>query len=393
MSTLLHFWRLRHPGQVVFDEAWFGRFATDYCCTGRFHFDVHPPGPKLLVGLALKLTPYKGGLPFALIGWGYAPHDPAWFRAVPAAIGTLIPLAFVWLLRRLGASRGAALLGGLTVTLDNSLLLQTRLLMLDGLLVLGTIVAVSSSLQAVHSNSWGWAVLAGIGAAAALGTKLTGLVAPALVTTIFLWHRRWREIAAFIPVVLVLYVGSFAVHFALLDKPGEGFRYLNPTGAFWSDLIALHREMLRANAAVSSEHPLASPWWSWPLMLGPMSYWTNGQQWLIFRGNPALWWGSALGIVLLSARSVQVVAQRRSATLARYGWMSLLFVGSWLPLALVDRALFLYHYLTPLLAAVALSISFADDALKGSARRWASIAAIVLIASGFAAGFSQTFGL
>ncbi|HEV8216525.1 MAG TPA: phospholipid carrier-dependent glycosyltransferase, partial [Gemmatimonadaceae bacterium] len=59
LSFLTHFWKLFTPAAVVFDEAYYEKFAGAYF-THKFYFDVHPPlGDLMYAGIAklLQVSP------------------------------------------------------------------------------------------------------------------------------------------------------------------------------------------------------------------------------------------------------------------------------------------------------------------------------------------------
>jgi dolichyl-phosphate-mannose--protein O-mannosyl transferase len=84
------------------------------------------------------------------------------------------------LLIQLGASDWGALVGALAIALDNALLIQTRILALDGVLLAATLGALSAYLAALGARSpvgrRAWTLVAGALVGLAVGTKFTGLV-------------------------------------------------------------------------------------------------------------------------------------------------------------------------------------------------------------------------
>jgi dolichyl-phosphate-mannose-protein mannosyltransferase len=123
------------PAQVVFDEVHWGTAVNAYCCSGTRIFDVHPPHAKLLITAAAAAAGYDGSVGFQAIGESYG-QAPVWaFRLVPALAGMAIaPLVFL-LVGALGGSRAAAWMAGWLVAFDNDLILETRVMLIDGILV------------------------------------------------------------------------------------------------------------------------------------------------------------------------------------------------------------------------------------------------------------------
>ncbi len=186
----LHFFRIGQPAVVVFDEVHFGGFADAYCCSGEYFFDVHPPHGKLLAALGMRLGGYRGGQTFASIGTPLAQLDPLLLRLVPAISGSLIPVLVFLFLTQLGASAWAAFLGGWAALFDNALLLQTRVLALEGPLLVsilaGVILALAATRQRQRARQAVLSLGAGICVGFAVGTKFTGLTSALLVAVILL---------------------------------------------------------------------------------------------------------------------------------------------------------------------------------------------------------------
>ena len=381
ISGITHFGFLTRPDSVVFDEVHFGKFTTAYCCTGENIFDIHPPLAKLLIAGAAKLGGYTGGFDFKNIGEAF--HDVPVFayRVVPAIAGFALTFLLFVLIRQLGGSDGAALFGAALYTFDNALLVQTRFILLDGVLLVGIFAALSAYLAAMRmehtAKRVGMLVLSGVLAGVAVGTKFTGLTALGLILVIALvraaqelsmqnilkWVRSYMWVVA---CAVAVYLFSWFLHFQLLDKPGFGDAFYHRTGHFFQDLINLHHVMFSRNLAITTADPDASPWWSWPLMTTPPFYWSAPHASIYLLGNPIVWWGTSLLMIVITCIVVLTKVTRlswRAKTPRVTLWIP--FVGyliATLPYAMVTRPLFMYHYLPSLLFALLFVVLWLDSA-------------------------------
>jgi dolichyl-phosphate-mannose-protein mannosyltransferase len=357
----------------VFDEVWFGDFVNAYTGSGAYFLDIHPPHAKLLIAAVAALGGYRGEQEFPAIHHAITAVSPALLRFVPALAGALIPLLVFGLLIQLQASDWGALVGALAIALDNALLIQTRIIALDGVMLASTLGALSCYLAALGARQpaarLAWALAAGALVGLAVGTKFTGLAALALVGAcgIAAWLRDFRAATLRVLVgdavvvtvaALVVYAAGWWLHFALLTAPGPGDRWGAPTGDWIADTLAVHAQMWGANVGLSASHTYASPWWSWPLMLRAVSYWSENGRNLFFLGNPVVWWGTAVGlVVVLASPALRAIARLESGDPDR-AWPARLWIPmlgwaiAYAPLVGVSRVLFLYHYMTPLVFSV-----------------------------------------
>lgn len=376
VGALTHFAGLASPRQVVFDEVTFGQYAQAYCCTGERFLDVHPPHGKLAIALAAKIGGFDRSFTFEKIGQPYGDQPVFALRFVPALMGTLLPLLFFLLLRELKASPPIALIGGLLVALDNGLLVETRFLLVDGMLVASTLGALVCFLAAQRHGGRGWPLLAaGLLAGLAAGTKLTGLAAPGLMLFCLAFGlgvvqapipNRVRQALVLAAAAIVVYLAGWVVHWMLLTNPGPGDAFYPTTGRIVTDLIAAQRTMLSANLNLTATHPDASAPWTWPLMKVVPYFWQGDGSAIYMIGNPVVWWGTSL---VFFALLIQFVVMRPLGTrllppvnTAPRVWMPLAGFGlSFLPLLRVTRVLFLYHYLTPLLFSLAFVLLWSID--------------------------------
>ncbi len=381
LSAVLHFYKLSEPRYVVFDEVHFGGYINDYH-DGRLFFDIHPPHAKLLNAAVAIAGGYRGDQDFTKLGAPITKVSPALLRLVPAITGTLIPLVLFCFLIQLGASPMAAFIGGLALVFDNALLIQTRLITLDGLLLLSIFGSLSCFLAAFQCSDrirrTKFALCAGLLAGLALGIKVTGLVALGLMGAClaldFIVRPSWRKFRVgashsvwILTGAVVVYVAGWAIHFWLVSDPAPGFRWPIPQGDFIADFVEIHRTMLSANAGIRTAHPHSSPWWAWPLMARPIFYWSGeGGVELHFVGNPVLWWGTTLGLVMVAANVVLLKVTNMQVRGTDKPWPRLLWIPalgyfmSFAPLIPINRPLFLYHYFTPLFFALTTVVLWLD---------------------------------
>ncbi len=390
---------LGRPDAVVWDEQHFGGFSQDYL-HGRYFFDIHPPLGKLIHLAAIRLggadpgpiTPVRAGGDWPS---GY-PHRAG--RVATALGGALVPVLLYLLVLALKAPPRAALYAGLLASADSALLATSRFQFIDPFVHL--FVLLGAWLFVLHlscASRWRWALLvaAGLAAGAAASVKWTGLSGMGLLLAaagLDAWvSRSWKPLAIRIPGLLIpavlLYVSLFAVHFALLPRSGPGDAFMS--AEFRSTLegcpeqkradlvrpgvlartLELNREMWRANQA-KLDHPEQSKFWQWPLASGRVILWRGKdaaeRTWMT--ANPVVWWAGTAAvlatIVLLAMGSPELRPARTPLAL-----LLILWIGAWLPLGLIGRSLYLYHYFTPMLASLGVA-GIVFDAVLGKRTGW-----------------------
>ena len=366
----LHFVQLEKPEKVVFDEVHWGAFADAYCCSGEYFFDIHPPHGKLIAALVMKLGGYQGGQSFATIGTPLSNINPVLLRAAPAFFGSMIPVLVFIVLSQLGVSRWGAFLGGWAALWDNALLLQTRILALDGTLVFSILTATALALLAVRqtdaTRQRACAILAGLFVGFAAGVKLTGLAAAIPVAVVLLASKGrdgyWKHLVALYVCVgfaaLLVYLSGWFLHFTLLDQPGPGDIWGKPSANVVTATIEIHRSILQANFGLQATHPNSSEWWSWPWMWRPIYYFAASGSQIYFVGNPVVWWGTSIGLIAAMITTASRAARWRSLPAYR-GSVPLKilvpaagFLISYVPYIFIPRIMFLYHYLPALVFAI-----------------------------------------
>jgi len=117
---------------------------------------------------------------------------------------------------------------------------------------------------------------------------------------------------------------------------------------------------------MAAEYPGGSPFWGWPLMLSPISYWVDANGMIAFTGNPVVWLGST-AVSLAAIVNLAMARRARSQVTAapdghtRELWIPLVGMAiSYLPMVAIKRVMFLYHYLPTLSFALLAAALFLD---------------------------------
>jgi dolichyl-phosphate-mannose--protein O-mannosyl transferase len=405
-GALTHFIGLTSPRQVVFDEVHWGKFVSAYCCTGQRVFDVHPPHGKLLLTLGGVLGGYDGAFSFDHIGQPYDNQPVFFLRLIPALVGIALAPLFFAFLRSLGSSLPTAFLGGSLLVCDNALLLETRVLVFDGLLVaaiLGSLVCLlqADAVAAAHRRMLWW-IASGALAGLAVGIKFTGLAVVALIAmylAVAILRRRVRlavgaqQALVMGVAAIAIYVAGWAIHFALTPNPGPADGFHATSGSFLHDLIVTHRTMWSANLNLGQTHPDASTPLTWPWMRVAPFFWAGSGAVMYLVGNPIVWWGSSLMLIVIAVNAglmkVTHLRFERAAPAPRtILWLPTAgYVVAFLPLFGVRRVLFLYHYFTPLLFALAIVLLWLEragwirpDGLFGQRTSYYATIAVAIVA-------------
>ncbi|MGD0977087.1 MAG: phospholipid carrier-dependent glycosyltransferase [Minisyncoccia bacterium] len=399
-TLVVHFAYYGHPNETVFDEVHFGKFISGYF-THQYFFDIHPPLGKLLISGVGYLTGFKPGFSYAEIGQKFPDNSYLWLRLLPTLAGVLLPIIIFFLALRLGISKFGSFAAGMFVTLESSLLVQSRFILLDSFLLLFGFSALLAYFKYHQEKKINYLYLAGILGALSMSVKWTGASFLGLIFILEAINiiRTLKErkllvsigniLAAVVVVPVVIYFSIFAVHLKLLTKSGPGDAFMTPSfqknlvGSVYAqnpnvkpigligEFVELNIEMYRANATLTATHPYQSAWYTWPFMTRPIYYWFhdnfNGMASRIYLiGNPLIWWLSSVAIFY---------------GLLMWGWKLILglfkkFIGSPFPLLIaggylfnllpfigITRAMFLYHYMSALIFAI-LALVFIIDRFK-----------------------------
>ncbi|XP_077163186.1 protein O-mannosyl-transferase 1 isoform X2 [Paroedura picta] len=141
-------WALSYPRAVVFDEVYYGQFLSLYMKQIFFVDDSGPPFGHMLLALGGYLGGFDGNFLWNRIGAEYSSNVPIWtLRLLPAITGALcVPLAYQILVELHFphlVAHGAALL----ILFENALITQSRLMLLESVLIFFILLGVLSYLK------------------------------------------------------------------------------------------------------------------------------------------------------------------------------------------------------------------------------------------------------
>lgn len=358
-SLITHFAFFGFPESTVFDEVHFGKFISGYLNREHF-FDIHPPLGKLMIAGVAKITNFRPDFDFAKIGEKYPANHYKYMRFLPTLAGTLLPLIIYLIARRLKISENLSLLAGLFIVFENSLIVQSRFILMDSFMLIFGFTAIYFYFK--KSLLW-----AGIFGALALSIKWTGASFLGLIGLFYFiewlkpeWFVRLglksknkqknalKGLFYLIVIPFLIYYAIFSIHFSLLTKPGPGDAFMSEnfqSKSLSAKFIELNKKLYTANRNLNATHPFSSNWYQWPLMQKPIFYWNDGLPAggrIYLAGNPIIWLLGTVSIVWLLLKK---------QTKKTYFILSGYFLNL-LPFIFIGRVMFLYHYFIALIFSI-----------------------------------------
>lgn len=389
LSLFTHFAYFGHPKESVFDEVHFGRFVSNYP-EHTYYFDIHPPlGKLMLVGFS-ELFGYKPMLRYNVIGTKFTGDSYLFLRFLPTLAGSLLPVVIFLIAVELDIGLVASFLGALLLVFENAGIVQSRLILLDSLLLIFGFSSILAYLIYRRTKSINYFLLSAFFAGCSMSIKWTGasfISIPIFYEIIDLFHRHKfifdKKVAlkclSFVVIPLTVYYLVFAVHFALLTKTGKGDNFMSPKfqstlvgnpyyGASdikgsntYQKFIDLNKAMYKYNTEPNYTHIYSSKWYTWPFMTRPIFYWENLEltQGIYLLGNPAVWYLSTVSLLI----GIVAVVGRRIKLTKQLSVLYLGYLANMIPFMRIDRIMFLYHYLAALVFSV-LIFSYVISNLK-----------------------------
>ena len=364
---------LVYPAELVFDEVYFGKFASAYF-NHKYYFDIHPPLGKLMIAGFAGVFGFKDAdFSFAKIGEAFSAKNLFILRFLPAFFGTLFILLVYLLILALDASKKAAIFGAFLALFDNAMLTQSKFILLDMILISFGLLAfylfvLSRKEKNFSRKQTVLLIISAISAAFAVGIKWTGISFMGLIFLFMLYDLARGgvkknfafSLVIFSVVPILVYISIFAIHFKLLNLPGPGDAYMSTnfqTKTFFGKFTELNGAMYSYSAGLKATHPYGSKWYEWPFMQKSIWYWTkniNGAKANIYLlGNPFVWFGVFVSIVV--AFFGVVFRKFRKNFGAPFYILLLGYFANLLPYIFISRVAFLYHYLPALTLGILIS--------------------------------------
>lgn len=137
---------------------------------------------------------------------------------------------------------------------------------------------------------------------------------------------------SFLVIPAIIYLLSY-LPYLMVEGETHGFM----------DILRNQLDMFDYHSGLKATHPFSSPWWSWPLDLQPVWFYTASgllpgrTSTIASFGNPAIWWTglpAVIAAVIIAARK----RERRMAVIFTA------FAFQYLPWMFVTRLTFIYHF-------------------------------------------------
>ena len=344
---------------TYFDEIYHARTAYEFIHKLPVYEWTHPPLGKFLISLGIRI--------FGMNTFGY--------RCAGVLFGILMIPVLYLTAKQLFKKTWLCSVLSLIFAFDFMHYVQTRIATIDVFVTFFIMLMYYFMLIYICSSFYDKPLkktflplfCCGLSSGFAIACKWTGAYAALGIAALFFisLSKRYSEFCAdrnlpfkknaaitlifccicFIIIPLSIYCMSYIPYLA---ANGEGI------SGIWKnqlDIFTYH-----SKTVVSSTHSYASKWYTWPLMLRPIWYYSaefpSGKEAGISAfGNPLVWW---LGIpAMLFCIKNAAIKKDRNAIFICLG-----YAADFLPWAFVERTMFIYHYF-PSVPFVVLSIGYA----------------------------------
>nr|ABH03466.1 POMT1 [Danio rerio] len=242
LALFTRLYGIHFPKAVVFDEVYYGQFLSLYMKQVFFIDESGPPFGHMILALGAYLGGFDGNFVWNRIGAEYPGNVPVRsLRLIPALAGSFcVPLAYLVVVE-LGYSHFSALGACALLLMENSLIVQSRFMLLESVLIFFLLLAVLSYLRFHKARNsffkWFWLVICGVSCAFGIGVKYMGMFTYFLLLSLAAVHT-WQLIGdqtlshgkvmfqvlvrflALVMLPVIMYLGFFYIHLTLLYRSG-----------------------------------------------------------------------------------------------------------------------------------------------------------------------------
>ncbi len=345
--------RPSYMNSMYFDEIYFARTAYEHLHKIEPYENTHPPLGKLFMAAAVKVF---GMTPF---GWRFA----------GALAGVMLVVSMFFMGRLLFGRREAGLMSAALIGLDFMTFVQSRLATVDIFAVLFIVLmyyfmfrfyltppeahtvnlALSGLFFGLGAATKWLCLYGGLGLGAIYFHKLYKESRP--VSTHQGKDKKGRQkdmvhfkpplmryalygLVFFVVFPIVIYIMSY-IPFMMLPGPGHDL----------ASVIDYQAHMYQYHKSVKGNHPFASRWWQWPLIIKPMWLYMGEDlpagkaASIVSMGNPLIWWSGILCVLALLYLGIFKKALPVVGGLIIVG-----VVSNYGPWVFVPREVYIYHF-------------------------------------------------
>jgi dolichyl-phosphate-mannose--protein O-mannosyl transferase len=232
----------------------YGKFSN-WFLSGEYFFDVNPPFGKWVIALVANALGFDPSLDdFEKPGAAISSAAQVFAARAPAAFfGSLTVPVFYWLCRQLHLSEVSSFLGAAFILFDSMHVIQSRMIMVDSLLVFFTCVSLLCALLMWDAKKIcilkgsrrtfadivavaALLVTTGVCCGFAVSVRWTAFATPAVVLVVSIFGippfcvspLTWLEVAVLASSIFAAYYGSFAVFLMTASKSGTGNAFMSP---------------------------------------------------------------------------------------------------------------------------------------------------------------------
>ncbi len=323
---------------TFFDEVYYARTAYEYLQGLPPYSWVHPPLGMLLIAIGIII--------FGM--------NPVGWRFIPDITGIIMIAVIYIFAKELFKSRKAAIISSLLLMFDFMHFTMGRMASIDSSATLFILCEYyflykyfSFRMGQQLNNAVRSLLFCGLFFGLAMASKWQGLYTAPLVFICLTYVELFKNKLAF--KTLLNKICLYAVMLMLLPIGVYLLAYsssfmTNQQTNILSFVINMQEAMLNYHHsyALNVTHPYSSNWWSWPLLVKPLSlyYWQNDSglaSSIVLMGNPAIWWGGILAVAII----LKSIIRDKNLLAAQ---ILLMILSLYLPWVFIGRLSFIYYF-------------------------------------------------